>query len=71
MKAMRADVGDRLIVRGHRVGDPDRQGEILEIKGDEGRPPYVVRWSSDGRVGLVFPGSDCFIEREDLAGRNS
>jgi hypothetical protein len=71
MKAMHAYVGDRLIVRGHRVGDPDQLGEILEIRGDEGRPPYVVRWSSDGRVGLVFPGSDAFIEREDLAGGSS
>jgi hypothetical protein len=62
MKAMRANVGDRLVIRRHKVGEPDRQAEVLEVKGEDGQPPYVVRWASDGHVGLVLPGSDCFIE---------
>jgi Domain of unknown function (DUF1918) len=61
MKAMRARVGDRLVIRRHRVGEPDRGAEVLEVRGAGGEPPYVVRWS-DGRVGLFFPGSDAFIE---------
>jgi hypothetical protein len=59
---MHADVGDRLVVKGHHTGEPDRDGEILEVHGTNGDPPYVVRWSDDGHTGLVFPGPDSFIE---------
>lgn len=33
------------------ASEPDRDGEILEVRGDDGRPPYIVGWSDDGRVG--------------------
>ena len=59
---MRATVGDRIVVRGHQVGEQERDGEILEVRGPEGAPPYLVRWSASGHVGLVFPGSDVTIE---------
>lgn len=59
---MRASVGDRLIIKGHRIGEPERDGEILEVRGAKGEAPYLVRWSEDGRVGLVFPGPDAFVE---------
>ncbi len=59
---MRAAVGDRLIIKGHEVGEPDRDAEILEIHGEDGAPPYQVRWSDDGHEGLFFPGSDAEIE---------
>jgi len=60
---MQADVGDRLVVKGHHAGEPDRDGEILEVHGADGAPPYLVRWSDDGHVGLVFPGADALVER--------
>lgn len=60
---MKAEVGDRLVVKGHHVGEHDRDGEILEIHGDDGTPPFLVRWSDDGHVGLVFPGPDAVVER--------
>lgn len=59
---MEARIGDHLVVRGHRVGEHDRQAEILEIRGTRGAPPYLVRWSEDGHEGLVFPGADAVIE---------
>jgi hypothetical protein len=59
---MRASVGDRLIVRGHRVGEPERDAEVLEVRGDDGAPPFLVRWSEDGHESLVFPGSDAYIQ---------
>lgn len=62
---MRARVGDRIIVKGHRQGEPDRDAVVLEVHGDEGGPPYVVRWSHDGHEGLYFPGSDSFVARRD------
>lgn len=55
---MRAQVGDMIVVSGHRIGEPDRTGEILEVHGKEGAPPYVVRWDDTGHEGLYFPGSD-------------
>lgn len=64
---MKASVGDRLVVKGHRVGEPDRDAEVLEVRGPDGTPPYLVQWSEDGRVGLVFPGSDAKIEHFDHA----
>ncbi len=59
---MRAAVGDRLIIKGHNVGAPDKDAEILEVHGENGEPPWVVRWSEDGHEGLFFPGPDAEIE---------
>ncbi len=59
---MEAKVGDRLIIRGHHIGDPERDAEILEVRGPGGSPPYVVRWENDGHESLFFPGSDAVIE---------
>ncbi|HVC69184.1 MAG TPA: DUF1918 domain-containing protein [Acidimicrobiales bacterium] len=59
---MQADVGDRLIVKGHHVSEPDRDGQIMEVHGADGAPPYLVRWSDDGHVGLVYPGPDAAVE---------
>jgi hypothetical protein len=59
---MQAGLGDRLMVKGHRSGEPDRDGQILEVHGADGGPPYLVQWSDDGHIGLVFPGPDASIE---------
>jgi Domain of unknown function (DUF1918) len=58
---MRAEVGDRLHVHAAHVGETDRTGEIIEVKGPSGTPPYLVRFT-DGHQGLVFPGPDAVIE---------
>ena len=58
---MRATIGDRITVKGHHVGDPQREGEIIEVRGLEGRPPYRVRWFSDGHEAIVYPGADAMI----------
>src|SRR4051794_41080319 len=58
--AMQATVGDHLVVEGHTVGQPRREGEILEVRGKDGAPPYVVRWE-DGHEGVTCPGSDAFV----------
>jgi hypothetical protein len=36
-------------------------GEIVEVKGQAGGPPYLVRFD-DGHTRLVFPGPDAVIE---------
>lgn len=58
---MQAEVGDRLHVRGRAVGDPERTAEIIEIRGPDGSPPYLVR-HQDGHEVLVFPGPDASVE---------
>ena len=58
---MRASIGDRLIVHGLHVDDPVRDAEILEVRGADGGPPYVVRWSDTGHEALVFPGPDAVV----------
>ena len=58
---MHAEVGDELVVRGRHVGDEDREGEIIEIHGEDGAPPYLVRWE-DGQESLLVPSSVTHVE---------
>jgi hypothetical protein len=57
---MQAQVGDRIVVEGRNVGNARRDGEVIEVRGEDGAPPYVVRWS-DGHEGLTFPGPDAHV----------
>ena len=59
---MRADVGDRIHIHSRAVGIDEQQGEITEVRGADGEPPYLVRFA-DGHEGLLYPGPDCTIER--------
>jgi hypothetical protein len=52
---MKAQQGDRIVLAGEQVDRPTRDGEILEVRGKDGGPPYLVRWS-DGHTGLLYPG---------------
>lgn len=55
-------VGDRLVVRAHHQGQPQRDAEILEVLGGA-RPRFRVRWQDDGHESVVYPSEDVFIER--------
>lgn len=55
---MQVKPGDHLKVSGHRVGEPSKHAEILEVRGDHGQPPYYVRWS-DGHESLVSRTGHC------------
>jgi uncharacterized protein DUF1918 len=59
---LRASPADRLVIRRHHLGEPDRDGEILEAIDEGGRPPFRVRRSETGREALFFPGPDGGIE---------
>lgn len=67
---MYAHVGDRLHVHGRHVGNPDKAGRIIEVRGDGGRPPYVVSFD-DGHEALVFPGPDAVVEAGPGSGSGS
>lgn len=58
---MEASVGDRIRVHGRVVGAHEQEGEIVEVRGEQGRPPYLVRFA-DGHEGLMFPGPDAEVE---------
>jgi len=60
---MEAKVGDHLVVESNRTGTPRREGEILEVRGADGAPPYVVRWD-DGHEGISFPGPDAHVTHQ-------
>lgn len=59
---LRARPGDRLLIRGHRLGEPSRDAEILEVLGADGSPPFRVRWWDTGREAVYFPGPDATVE---------
>lgn len=59
---MHAHPGDKLVISGHRVGEPKRVGQVKEVRGPDGGPPYRVEWLDTGRTTLLFPGPDCTIE---------
>ncbi len=58
---MRANIGDHVRVQSRHVGERPLLGEILEVHGADGLPPYLVRWE-DGHEGTFFPGSDAVVE---------
>ena len=58
---MRAKVGDRIVIKGHHIGQPDRDCEVLEVRHDGGAPPPLVRWGDTGREDLFFPGPDASV----------
>ena len=64
---MEASAGDRIIIKGHRLGEHERDGEILEVCGRDGHPPYRVQWDDTGRVSLFFPGPDAAVEHFEHA----
>jgi hypothetical protein len=68
--AMRALPGDHIIMAPPSVDGPLREGEVIETRGDEGQPPYVVRWS-DGHEGLLYPGPGSVLRVESGHGSHT
>jgi hypothetical protein len=64
---MEAQQGDRVRVKGHHVGEPDRCGEVVEARGPGGTAPFVVRWDDSDHEVLFFPGSDAVMEHLDAS----
>lgn len=60
---MKAQPGDRIIIRGRTVESPDRHGEVLEARGEDGAAPYLIRFD-DGHESIVYPGGDVVVEHQ-------
>lgn len=67
---MRARPGDRIVLAGEQVGHPVRDGEIIEVRGADGAPPYVVRWS-DGHEAMFFPGPGAVVRTRSEQGEQT
>ena len=53
---MKAAVGDELVIESAHEGEARRVGVIVELRNEDGSPPYVVRWLHVEQETLVFPG---------------
>ena len=60
----RAQVGDLVIVEGHRIGEARRIGEILEVLGEARHEHYRVRWDDD-HESVFYPSSDSTIQKAE------
>ncbi|MFC6354527.1 DUF1918 domain-containing protein [Luethyella okanaganae] len=63
---MQAIAGARITIRSRSVGAPDRHGKVIEVRGGNGGPPFLVRFD-DGHESLVYPGPDCIVEPADAS----
>lgn len=58
---MKAPHRDHIILAASRFDAPTRDGELLEIDGRDGEPPYLVRWAD----GQLCPESYLVLDVED------
>ncbi|MCV2394876.1 DUF1918 domain-containing protein [Actinotalea sp. M2MS4P-6] len=62
MTAMKASVGDRLVLASSVVDGTVRDGTVVAVRHPDGSPPYTVRWHDTGEESLVYPGPDAHVE---------
>jgi hypothetical protein len=56
--ALWARSGDQLVIRRHHLGEPDRDGEVLEALGKDGGPPFGSAGRRTENETLLYPGPD-------------
>jgi CBS domain containing-hemolysin-like protein len=68
-----AERGDVVVIRGHSIDARERRGVIVDVRGADGGPPFVVQWlddtSAEPHEVLFFPGSDADIEHAGASAR--
>jgi Domain of unknown function (DUF1918) len=64
---MIAHVGDRLVLNPTPLGDTGRVGVITGIQQNDGTPPYLVRWPTEGRTTMIYPSEEAHVESADPA----
>ena len=57
---MQATVGDQILIHNQHLDEPVRSGEIIDVRGPDGAPPFFVRWD-DGHEALIYPGPDAEV----------
>jgi hypothetical protein len=61
---MHATAGDSLHLHSRTIDQSDRTCQVLEVRGPNGGPPYLVRFD-DGHESLIFPGPDATVHHSD------
>jgi hypothetical protein len=49
------------VVKGTTTERHDQHAEIIEVRSEDGSPPYVVRWLVTGHEATVYPGCDAVV----------
>ncbi|QNE20973.1 DUF1918 domain-containing protein [Kribbella qitaiheensis] len=62
---MKAAPGDWLMIEGTHLSDHKRLGQIVEVHGPDGSPPYLVRWDESETETLVSPTAGAHILTAD------
>jgi hypothetical protein len=62
---MKAAPGDWLVIEGTHLNDRKRHGLIIEARGPDGAPPYLVRWDDSGTESVVIPSAGAHILTSD------
>jgi CBS domain-containing protein len=61
-----ASVGDTIVVRPQNVGGRERRAQVMEVLGEHGTAPFMVRWADDQHdrphITMFFPGTDAYVE---------
>ncbi|GHC97952.1 hypothetical protein GCM10007079_51870 [Nocardiopsis terrae] len=57
---MRATAGDRLHTHGVTSSKGEHNAEIIEVRGADNGPPYLVRFA-DGEERVIYPGPETVV----------
>jgi hypothetical protein len=63
---MRAEVGDQLVGPGRTVVHGEIVGVVTAVHGEDGGPPFTIRWYEDGRATKINPDPERFWIRSQL-----
>jgi hypothetical protein len=53
------------VVKGTTNERHDQHAEIIEVRSQDGSPPYVVRWLVSDHEATVYPGGDAVVVTAD------
>ncbi len=56
----RVQIGDRVVLPLGAAGDGVRRGTVVEVLGEGGGPPFVLRWE-DGSQSIVYLSSAALV----------
>ena len=58
---MKAQPGQWLVIEPAHLGEHRRRGLVLDARGADGGPPYLVRWADTGHETLFVPGEGAHV----------
>jgi hypothetical protein len=63
---MRAEIGDQLVRPGRTVAHGEIVGVVIAVHGEDGGPPFTVRWYEDGRASKINPNPERYWIRSQV-----